>query len=228
MGKMNANQQHAVEWKEGPCLVLAGPGSGKTFVLTMRVARLIRESSDARFRVLALTFTTKAADEMRNRVETLLGPDTRRARLTTFHSFCAEVLRQHGSHLGLRPDFEILAQDADRLQVLDEAIGVSRCPDIPDVRGSGILRMIDHLYREGHDGGVDTPLPFSGSPRRWIGGVYRAYMDVLIRHNHLDYGALLVCCLRLFRKDRESRATTVSSIRTSASTSTRTRISAKT
>ncbi len=200
LGKLNANQRQAVQWNAGPLLVLAGPGSGKTFVLTMRVARLIRESIDARFRVLALTFTTKAADEMRNRVESLLGPETRRARLTTFHSFCAEVLRQHGSHLGLRPDFEILAQDADRLRVLDEVIRESRCPDIPNVRSDGMVRMIDHLYREGHDGGADTPIPFSGSPRRWIGDVYGAYLDTLIRYNYLDYGALLICCLRLFRE----------------------------
>ncbi len=197
---MNANQKQAVEWNDGPLLVLAGPGSGKTLVLTMRVARLIRENPDARFRVLGLTFTTKAADEMRSRLEVILGDETRRARLTTFHSFCAEVLRQHGSHLGLRPDFDILARDADRLRVLDEAIQGNSALDMPDVPTDSVVRMIDHLFREGHDGSADTPLPFSGSPKTWMGAVYRTYLDALIRDNHLDYGALLVSCLRLFRE----------------------------
>ena len=107
--RLNANQREAVEWRGGPLLVLAGPGSGKTHVLTMRVARLIADSPESRFKVLGLTFTTKAADEMRSRVTDLLGPDAHRARLTTFHSFAAEVLRQHGSYLGLRPDFKILS-----------------------------------------------------------------------------------------------------------------------
>ena len=199
-GAMNANQKRAVEWNDGPLLVLAGPGSGKTFVLTMRVARLIRENPDARFRVLGLTFTTKAADEMRSRLEMVLGDEKRRARLTTFHSFCAEVLRQHGSHLGLRPDFDILARDADRLRILDEAIHGNSSLDMPDVPADSVVRMIDHLFREGHDGNADTPLPFSGSPKRWMGAVYRTYLDALIRNNHLDYGALLVSCLRLFRE----------------------------
>ena len=162
LSSLNANQLRAVEWNRKPLLVLAGPGSGKTFVLTMRVARLIRESPEARFRVLGLTFTTKAADEMRGRVERMLGPDAQRARLTTFHSFCAEVLRQHGSHLGLRPDFEILTQDADRHQALDEAIQESDVAEMPTVGGRSIVLMIDHLLREGHDGGDDTPLPILG------------------------------------------------------------------
>ena len=146
---MNANQLQAVEWDRGPLLVLAGPGSGKTAVLTRRVARLIREYADARFRVLGLTFTTKAADEMRERVERLLGSKTVRARMATFHSFCAEVLRQHGSHLGLRPDFEILAREEDRVRVLDEAIRKTDSPELPAVGGSGVVRMIDHLFRRG-------------------------------------------------------------------------------
>ena len=196
---LNENQLRAVEWNRKPLLVLAGPGSGKTFVLTMRVARLIRESPDARFRILGLTFTTKAADEMRERVERMLGPDARRAHLTTFHSFCAEVLRQHGSHLDLRPDFEILTQDIDRHQALDEAIQESGAPEMPAVGGRSIGMMIDHLLREGHDGSDDTSLPFSGSGKRWIRPIYNAYLDILIRSNHLDFGTLLVCCLRLFR-----------------------------
>src|SRR5512136_987702 len=99
---LNENQRRAVEWTEGPLLVLAGPGSGKTLVLTLRAARLLQEDTDAS--VLALTFTTKAADEMRERLNSLMGGRADRAHLCTFHSFAGDILRQHGSHVGVKPD----------------------------------------------------------------------------------------------------------------------------
>lgn len=194
--ELNENQQMAVQWDKGPLLVLAGPGSGKTFVLTRRIAHLINRDTAARFRILGLTFTAKAADEMHTRVKHFLGVNISRARLTTFHSFCTEVLRQHGSHLGLKPDFEILSQDTDRLPVLDEAIREADVPNMPLVNGQGIIKMIDHLLREGHDPVADTPL----LGKTWVRPIYHAYLNLQLRHNHLDFGSLLVCCLRLFRE----------------------------
>lgn len=94
---LNVNQRHAVDWNEGPMLVLAGPGAGKTRVLTTRVFRLIQGTPDKRFRVLTLTFTTKAAEEMRGRAAHLLGPNIRRARLTTFHGLTREIRHQLGA-----------------------------------------------------------------------------------------------------------------------------------
>lgn len=198
---LNVNQRRAVDWNNGPLLVLAGPGAGKTRVLTTRVARLIQESPEKRFRVLALTFTTKAAEEMRGRVAQMLGPRIRRARLTTFHGFAADVLRQHGSHVGLRPDFAILNQDEDRHLILQSAIEEASHPGIPaGATGQGLLPMINRLLREGQDGreNPDVPLPFAVPGRQWIRPIYRAYIRRLIEGNHLDFGALLVCCLRLF------------------------------
>jgi DNA helicase-2/ATP-dependent DNA helicase PcrA len=122
LSALNANQQAAVAWEKGPLLVLAGPGSGKTKVLTTRIARLIDESPEKRFRVLGLTFTTKAADEMRSRIDTMISDGRDRVQLATFHSFAADVVRQHGSHVGFRPDFVILNQPADREAVLSDAI----------------------------------------------------------------------------------------------------------
>lgn len=98
---LNENQCKAVEWTDGPLLVLAGPGSGKTLVLTLRAARILQEDADAS--VLALTFTTKAADEMRERLDKLMGERADRAHLCTFHSFAGDILRQHGSHVGVQP-----------------------------------------------------------------------------------------------------------------------------
>lgn len=103
-------------------LVLAGPGSGKTKVLTTRIAQIIHDSPGKRFRVLGLTFTTKAADEMRSRMDTMISERGGRVQLATFHSFAADVLRQHGSHVGYKPDFVILNQTADREAVLRDAI----------------------------------------------------------------------------------------------------------
>ncbi len=203
LDSLNVNQRRTVDWNDGPMLVLAGPGAGKTRVLATRVARLIQETPDKRFRVLALTFTTKAAEEMRGRVAQLLGPRMRRARLTTFHGFAADVLRQHGSHLGLRPDFAILNQDADRHLVLNDAIQDAGHPGTPaGATGKGLMPMVDRLLRDGHDGreGHDAPLPFAAPGKEWIRPIFGAYIQRLIEGNHLDFGALLVCCLRLFRE----------------------------
>ena len=101
-----------MDWNDGPLLVCGGPGSGKTAVLTLGVVRLLEEDEDAA--VLGLTVTNKAAAEMRDRVDRRLGEHTDRARLCTLHSFAADILGQHGSHLGIRPDFQLMAQDEDR------------------------------------------------------------------------------------------------------------------
>lgn len=115
-------QLEAVEWQEGSMLVLAGPGSGKTQALTCRVGRLLEDSRDQRFRVLALTFTNKAAREMTQRVSTFVPNLDDRVTIGTFHSFCVQVLRQHGVHIGIKPDFAIFSLDADREGVLRDAI----------------------------------------------------------------------------------------------------------
>ena len=123
--QLNDNQRHAVQWNGGPLLVLAGPGSGKTMVLTMRIANLIQNSPDENFRVLGLTFTVKAANEMQDRIVEYLGENYRRVQIRTVHSFCTDLLRQHGSHLGLRPDFAVITDDKDRMAILGDVITLS-------------------------------------------------------------------------------------------------------
>ena len=117
---LNPNQRRAVNWNDGPLLVLAGPGSGKTTVLTLRILRLLEEDDHAS--ALALTFTNKAAAAMRDRVDRRLGEHSDRALLCTFHAFAVDILGQHGSHLGIRPDFRPLTQDEDRIAILEEVI----------------------------------------------------------------------------------------------------------
>jgi DNA helicase-2/ATP-dependent DNA helicase PcrA len=123
---LNENQQAAVNWNEGPLLVLAGPGSGKTTVLTQRIIRLIKESPNERFRILALTFTQNAARNMRNKIDEAVSFARERVYLTTFHSFSADVIRQHGALEGIKTDFNVMTTDLDRegllLEVIQESI----------------------------------------------------------------------------------------------------------
>lgn len=191
---LNHNQRKAVEWSGGPLLVLAGPGSGKTAVLTLRVARLLEY--DPGTSVLALTFTNKAAAEMRERVERILGVRAERAQLRTFHSFASDVLSQHGSHLGIRPDFGLLNRDEDRIALLEEVTrhlpgGSDEIPEDP-VR---LIRVIDRLFAEGYAGqGESTSLT---STPLWLPLLFQRYCEALIQANRLDFGSLLHYAVRL-------------------------------
>ena len=194
---LNENQRTAVSWNSGPLLVLAGPGSGKTRVLTFRVARLLEEREDVA--ALALTFTNKAAAEMRERVEALLGERTSRARLHTFHSFAAAILRQHGSHLGLRPDFSLITQDQDQIAILDEVI--AKLPDyetpLPTDR-KNLLSLIERLFAESYDGYGDAP-SLIRTPD-WLPHLFVSYCDTLLSSNRLDFGSLLHFARRLLKE----------------------------
>ena len=191
---LNENQREAVFWNDGPLLVLAGPGSGKTRALTLRVARLIEENEDAS--VLALTFTNKAAAEMRARVEGLLGQRAGRARLCTFHSFAADLLRQHGSHLGLKPDFNLLTQDEDRIAILEEAIHQlpDEC-DPPPMDRKNVLDFIDYLFAESYDGG-NAAASLKHLPT-WAPLLHKGYCEALAAGNRMDFGSLLYFARRL-------------------------------
>ena len=194
---LNENQRRAVEWNGGPLLVLAGPGSGKTGVLTLRVARLLQEDEDAS--ALALTFTNKAAAEMRERVDQLLGARSDRAHLCTFHSFAADVLAQHGSHLDIRPDFQPLARDEDRLAILEEVVrhlpgGGWELP--PDRRN--VLKLIDRLFSESYSGNGPSASLTTTPP--WLPRLFRRYCGTLVEANRLDFGSLLHFATRLLRE----------------------------
>ena len=192
-------QRRAVQWEEGPLLVLAGPGAGKTEVLAERAVRVIQATPKRRFRVMGLTFTELAAREMKQRVTRRLGRESDRARIATFQSFCAGVLSQHGSHLGLRPDFEILEQDGDRARVLGEALG-SRAPwgsqPLPAER---IARNLDRLFRADPESRAASRRD-EGVESGWDKDLLEAYVSKLIEQNCMDCGSLLLCCFRLMRR----------------------------
>src|SRR5690606_27060968 len=113
---LNPTQREAVEHAEGPLLIVAGAGSGKTRVLTHRIAYLIQERGVSPFEILAITFTNKAADEMKHRVGALVGPVAERMWVSTFHSACVRILRRDADRLGFPKAFTIYDQaDANRL-----------------------------------------------------------------------------------------------------------------
>ena len=205
--ELNTNQLEAYRWGRGPLLVLAGPGSGKTKVLTHRIARLVGESAGQNFRILGLTFTNKAATEMRKRVNDLVPDADRRINITTYHSFSAAILRQHGHHLGIRPDFVIMTQDAERRAVLDEAIAEAGLAHVEGYDTGRLLSIITKLTeRNVLADSVSKSLDWARpDTARQIEQVYGRYRGLMIKHGGLDFGGLVAEALRLLTRTAAGR-----------------------
>jgi DNA helicase-2/ATP-dependent DNA helicase PcrA len=169
--------------------------------LTWRIARLLRASADESYRVLALTFTNKAADEMRARIDRYAPGTESRLFVGTFHGYCAEVLRQSGTAIDIPSGFKIYGEEADREAVLAEALD-SISGDLGGIRESDrrSLRLINHIQQsltlpEAPD--EETPNP-SGELR--VKKIYRAYNATLRNHGALDYNSLILRSYELFSK----------------------------
>ena len=201
ISKLTDIQKEAVQFTDGALLVLAGPGSGKTQVLTCRIGRLLAESANMNFRILALTFTNKAADEMMNRVRTFVPGLEERANIGTFHSFCAQVLRQHGVHVGIQPDFAIYSRDEDRYAVLADSLKGHKDLEGGTADGNArFLTMIDKL--KSHLIGPDlaeAALKSFPDPKR-IARVYGLYESELHSANALDFNSLIYETYKLFKQ----------------------------
>lgn len=196
--QLSPTQQQAVDWEHGAALVLAGPGVGKTTVLTTRIARILNDTRKRNFRILALTFTTKAGDEMRSRVEMMVPGLSERTVIGTFHSFCAQMLRQHGSHLDIKPDFGIYDQDDDRAELLREAL-VTAAANGTSVTSEDVrwLKVIDRL-RSNLISPEKTAKHFRDSKSgERAAQVYKIYENALHERNVMDFRGLILNTCRL-------------------------------
>ena len=197
---LNESQLEAVNWNGGALLVLAGSGSGKTRVIVCRIARLIEETPEKHFNILGLTFTNKAAAEMRERISALVPASHERTLLTTFHSFSADLLRQHGHHLGLKPDFTVLSQDADRLALLDEALHGVKLGHDGRSGSERLLPLVSRLAETnvGRRNAVKVLQDTYDNPEaEKIAAVYDKYRSLMIERNALDFPGLIREALNL-------------------------------
>jgi DNA helicase-2/ATP-dependent DNA helicase PcrA len=193
---LNPEQHQAVTVTDGPVLVLSGAGTGKTRVLTSRLAHILAGHKAQPWQCLAVTFTNKAAREMRERVGHLVGPAAESLWLGTFHSLCVRILRRHADVLGLKSNFTILDAD-DQLRLLKqvmeaEGIDAKRWP------AQAVMGTIQRWKDRGQ-----TPDKIGGGESGELAGgraldLYRLYQERLKLLNACDFGDLLLHCLTLF------------------------------
>jgi len=191
---LNPAQRDAAAHTDGPLLILAGAGSGKTRVITVRMAHLVKSGQAQPDQVLGVTFTNKAAEEMRHRVESLVGDDCRHMWLSTFHSLCARILRREAPHIGLTRDF-VIYDSSDQLAVVKQAL---RAADIDEkmLTPRAALSRISQAKNK-----LESPAEMKSSG--WnlrdaqISKVYEAYLRVLREAGALDFDDLLLKTVEL-------------------------------
>src|SRR6185436_19225852 len=194
---LNPDQLDAVVHGDGPLLVVAGAGSGKTRVLTHRIANLINDRGVSPFRILAITFTNKAADEMRQRVEALVGPVARKMWVSTFHSACVRILRRDAGRLGYPSSFSIYDQaDAQRLTgYVIRDLGL----DAKKFTARGVHAIIsaaknDLVLAD------EYAAKASSIFERKIADIYVEYQARLLKAGAMDFDDLLMNTVLLFRQ----------------------------
>src|SRR5882672_4422346 len=195
---LNDPQREAVLHSQGPLLVLAGAGSSKTRVITSRIAQLIQESIPP-WHILAVTFTNKAAEEMQNRVDKLTGGRGRGVIISTFHRFCAQLLRREGEAIHLSPHF-VIYDDHDQKELIKDCLGELNLDEKkfkPGVLVSMISRskdeLIDAASYQIH--ALTSPDPF----RQMVASIYHLYQKKLTASNALDFGDLILKSVELLR-----------------------------
>lgn len=199
---LNPIQQQAVCAFAGPVLILAGAGSGKTRVLTYRVAYLIDQQKIPAENILVLTFTNRAAAEMISRIQKLLGTTTTSSATTpvmgTFHSFCARILRREGKALGLPPGFAIY-DESDALDAIKEAMGNLNIP-IQKTSPSSVRATISGAKNELIPA-LEYPRIARGFFQETVAKIYLEYQKILDKNHALDFDDLLLKTITLFQTE---------------------------
>lgn len=194
---LNPEQRRAVESTEGPLLIMAGAGSGKTRVLTHRIAYLVRERSVNPYNILAITFTNKAAREMKSRIGNLMGGEAESIWISTFHSMCVRILRRDIDRIGYERNFTIL-DGSDQLSVI-KGILKEKNVDPKKFEPRGILASISNAKNE-----LITASEYvkeaSGFYDKMVGEVYEKYEKKLKKNQALDFDDLIMVTIQLFER----------------------------
>jgi len=203
LSSLNPEQRSAVLQTDGPVLILAGAGSGKTRVIAHRIAYLVSNGLSEPDRILAVTFTNKAAGEMRSRVEALLGVDCRQMWISTFHALCARLLRREGPHVGLSRDF-VIYDSSDQLSVMKQALKELGLDD-STVQPRMALSRISHAKNR-----MEGPDAFASASAydfrtQQIQKLYAIYTRALKEANALDFDDLLLKTVELFEQSETVR-----------------------
>ncbi len=196
---LDSNQKKAVLCTKGPLLILAGAGSGKTRVLTFRIARLIKEKHCKPENILAVTFTNKAAKEMRERIARLTSEKIAQAMtVCTFHSFGARILRTHGKHIGISPNFSILS-DSERISTIKSIMRITSTTlrkENPNEFGTRIS-LAKNASLNPEEFKKQNP------DNRKTQRVYASYRAFMLKRQSVDFDDLLLLPLQLFQKHPE-------------------------
>ena len=199
LDKLNNNQKEAIINLDGPCLIVAGAGSGKTKVLTSRVVHIIKEKKAWPNQILCVTFTNKAAKEMQSRILELLNEKTSSLPwLGTFHSVCAKLLRKHAEAVGLNSRFTIIDQD-DQLRLIKN-ISKAEKIDIKKISPQWILSFINRWKNKG-ELPADVIMKKSQPLEKAILNVYKFYQERLKILNSCDFGDLILLCVNMFENN---------------------------
>ena len=196
---LNGPQREAVEAVDGPLLVLAGAGTGKTRVLTTRIAHILKMRRAWPDQILAVTFTNRAAREMSDRVAAMIGSSVDGLWIGTFHSTAARILRRHAGLVGLGADFTILDQD-DQIRLVKRICGEEKI-DEKRWPARAVHAEIERFKDRGLAPEENGPNGTFADGR--IGSLYRSYQERLMALNAVDFGDLLLHCVTLFREYSE-------------------------
>lgn len=193
IASLNPPQREAVEWPGGPLKILAGAGSGKTRVITCRIARLLAEGTPS-YRILAVTFTNKAAREMKERLEGMAGEQAKGIWMGTFHSICARMLRIDGQAIGVDPNF-VVYDDADQLGLVKDLMKRKGLDD-KQLQPRAVLNAISRAKEK-----LLEPAEYkrqtAGFFEEMVAEIYPDYAKALTRASALDYDDLLMKAVRL-------------------------------
>ena len=198
---MNDNQKEAILTTEGPLIILAGAGSGKTRVLTHRIMHLIKEKKINESNILAITFTNKAANEMKERIFNLIGDTTKYIWINTFHAMCLKILRTNIEYLGYKTNFTIL-DNSEQKRVIKDIIENYKY-DIDQYNPNFILKVISNSKNKN-----ESPEDLSQKSKfgfmKNVSNIYLKYQQYLKKNNVLDFDDLIIKTIELFEKSDET------------------------